>query len=130
MIDNRNNFQFAQDVCAKPSGKLTCLKPRGNSNHGCSPLNNILSWCCSCHFFFFVGTKIIIPYSFFVFKAVGRVDIVHHFETFTVATTTWLTVMQYMCYKWLRICSTCRKHFPGLSSFMTYLSILVKQFRL
>jgi hypothetical protein len=28
LIENRNNFQFAQDVCAKSSGKLTCLKPR------------------------------------------------------------------------------------------------------
>ena len=28
LIENRNNFQFAQDVCAKSSGRLTCLKPR------------------------------------------------------------------------------------------------------
>ena len=33
---------------------------------------------------------------------------------------TWLTVMEYLCYKWPRICSTCRKHFPVLSSFMTH----------
>ena len=26
----------------------------------------------------------------------------HHFESFTVATTTWLTVMEYLCYKWHR----------------------------
>ena len=32
---------------------------------------------------------------------------------------TWLTVMEYLCHKWPRICSTCRKHFPVLSSFMT-----------
>jgi hypothetical protein len=31
---------------------------------------------------------------------------------------TWLTVMEYLCHKWPRICSTCRKHFPVLSSFM------------
>jgi hypothetical protein len=42
-----------------------------------------------------------------------------------VATTTWLTIMEYLCYKWPRICSTCRKYFPVLSSFMTYLSILI-----
>jgi hypothetical protein len=30
---------------------------------------------------------------------------------------TWLTVMEYLCHKWPRICSTCRKHFPVLSSF-------------
>jgi hypothetical protein len=33
---------------------------------------------------------------------------------------TWLTVMEYPCHKWPRICSTCRKHFPVLSSFFTY----------
>ena len=26
---------------------------------------------------------------------------------------TWLTVMEYICYKCPRICSTCRKHFPA-----------------
>ena len=35
-------------------------------------------------------------------------------------TMTWLTVMVYMCHKWPRICSTCRKHFPVLSWFMTF----------
>ena len=44
----------------------------------------------------------------------------HHFESFTVATMTWLTVMEYLCHKWPRICSTCRKHFPVLSSLVTY----------
>jgi hypothetical protein len=33
---------------------------------------------------------------------------------------TWLTAMEYLCHKWPRMCSTCRKHFPVLSSFMTY----------
>jgi hypothetical protein len=28
--------------------------------------------------------------------------------------------MKYLCHKWPWICSTCRKHFPVLSSFMTY----------
>ena len=32
---------------------------------------------------------------------------------------TWLNVMEYLCHKWPRICSTCRKHFPVLSSFTT-----------
>jgi hypothetical protein len=36
------------------------------------------------------------------------------------ATKTWLTAMEYLCHKWPRICSTCRKHFPVLSSSMTY----------
>jgi hypothetical protein len=39
----------------------------------------------------------------------------HHFEGFTVATMTWLTVMKYLCHNWPLICSTCRKHFPVLS---------------
>jgi hypothetical protein len=33
---------------------------------------------------------------------------------------TWLTVIEYLCHKWSRISSTCRKHFPVLSSFTTY----------
>ena len=36
-----------------------------------------------------------------------------------VSTMTWLTVLEYLS-KWQRICSTGRKHFPVLSSFMTY----------
>ena len=43
----------------------------------------------------------------------------HHLEYVTVATMTWFTVMEYLCHKWPRICSTCRKHFPVLSSFTT-----------
>jgi hypothetical protein len=37
-----------------------------------------------------------------------------HFDNVTIATMTWLTVTEYMCHKWSRICSTCRKHFPVL----------------
>ena len=33
---------------------------------------------------------------------------------------TWLTVIEYLCQRWPRICSICRKHFPVLSSFMIY----------
>jgi hypothetical protein len=43
----------------------------------------------------------------------------HHFESCTVATMTWLTAMKYLCHKWPRICSTCRKHFPVLSWLIT-----------
>jgi hypothetical protein len=32
----------------------------------------------------------------------------------------WLIAMEYLCHKWPRICSTCRKHFPVISSFMTH----------
>ena len=44
----------------------------------------------------------------------------HHFESFTVATKTWSTAMEYLCHKWPRICSTCRKHILVVSSFMTW----------
>jgi hypothetical protein len=37
-----------------------------------------------------------------------------------VATISWLTAMGYLCHKLPRICSTCRKHFPVLSSLTTY----------
>jgi hypothetical protein len=40
--------------------------------------------------------------------------------SFTVATMTCLTVTEYLCHKWQRICSVCRYHYPVLSSFMTY----------
>ena len=32
----------------------------------------------------------------------------------------WLTVLEFLCHKWSRICSTGRKHFPVHSSFTTY----------
>jgi hypothetical protein len=44
----------------------------------------------------------------------------HHFKRFTVTPITWLTATDYLCYKWPRICSTCRIHNPVLSTFMTY----------
>jgi hypothetical protein len=87
LIENRNNFQVWQDVCVKS---------------WLFPFKNFMSWRRLCLFFFFIGTNIIIPYSFFVCKTFGWVDIVHHFESFTVATTTWLTTMAYLCHKWPR----------------------------
>jgi hypothetical protein len=38
---------------------------------------------------------------------------------------TWLTVMEYLCCKWPRICSTC-KYFPVLSSFTTYYGFVTR----
>jgi hypothetical protein len=98
LIENRNNFQFWQDVCVKS---------------WLFPFKNFMSWRRLCLFFFFIGTNIIIPYSFFVLKKVGWVDIGHLFESFTVATTTWLTAMAYLCHKWPRICSTDMGPFNG-----------------
>ena len=39
-----------------------------------------------------------------------------------------VTKMEYLCHKWPRTCSTCRKHFHVLSLSMTYLNILIKKF--
>ena len=55
------------------------------------------------------------------------VDIGHHFESFMVATTTWLTAMAYLCHKWPLIYFKGRKHFPVRSSFVTFLRILLKK---
>jgi hypothetical protein len=44
----------------------------------------------------------------------------HHFKRFTITTITRSTATEYLCYKWPRICSTCRNHNPVLSTFMTY----------
>jgi hypothetical protein len=38
LIENRNNFQFSQAVCAIFSGKLTFFKTAGNINPAYSPL--------------------------------------------------------------------------------------------
>jgi hypothetical protein len=44
----------------------------------------------------------------------------HHFKSFAITTMTWLIAMEYLFHKWPRICFTCRKYFPVLSSFITY----------
>jgi hypothetical protein len=125
-MENRNHFQFSENF----RQVNLPVYYRGKYQSLLFPFKNLLSWRHLCHLFPFMGTKIIIPYPIVVCNTVGRVDIGHHFESFTVATTIWLTAMEYLCNKWPRIYSTCRKHFPVLSSFMTYLSILIKKIRL
>jgi len=34
----------------------------------------------------------------------------HHFEDFTIAIMTWITVTEYLCHRWSRIWSLCRYH--------------------
>jgi hypothetical protein len=85
LIENRNNFD------------KTFVW-----NHGYSPLR------ISCR-----DVVCVVSFSFFVCKTVGWVDIGHHFDSFTVATTTWLTAMAYLCHKWPRICSTDMGPFNG-----------------
>ena len=75
LIENRIIFQFSQAVCAKSSGKLTCFKTAGNINYAYSPLKISCRDVVGVISSFFMGTKIIIPYPFFVYKTVGRVDI-------------------------------------------------------
>ena len=74
LIENRNNFQFSQAVCAKSSGKFTCFKTARNINRAYFPLKiscrDVVRVISS-----FSEKKIIIPYPFFVYKTVGRVDI-------------------------------------------------------
>jgi hypothetical protein len=48
----------------------------------------------------------------------------HHQSSIT--TMNCLTVTEYLCHKWTRICSTCRKHFLVLSSFMTYHQFVIR----
>jgi hypothetical protein len=47
------------------------------------------------------------------------VQLKSRFEILAVATMTSLTAMEYLCHNGRRICSSCGKHFPVLSSFMT-----------
>jgi hypothetical protein len=47
------------------------------------------------------------------------VQLESRFEILVVATMTSLTAMEYLCHNGRRICSSCGKHFPVLSSFMT-----------
>ena len=49
------------------------------------------------------------------------ISCIHRFETFTVVIMSWLTATEYLCHKWQRICSTCRKQFSVLSFFITWL---------
>ena len=42
----------------------------------------------------------------------------HHFQSFTVATMSWLALTEYLFHKWPRICSTWRNHFTVLSSWL------------
>jgi hypothetical protein len=44
----------------------------------------------------------------------------HHFESFTVATMTWLTVTQYLWHRRPWLVSLCRNHNPALCSYVTY----------
>jgi hypothetical protein len=47
-------------------------------------------------------------------------------QEFLLVKLTWLTVMEYLCHKWPRICSTCHKYFPVLSSFTTYYGFVTR----
>ena len=82
-----------------------------------------LSWCDISEFVVPIRISLIegcwYQWSYWT-KCSSCLSLCHHFESFMVATKTWLTAMEYLCRKWPLICSTCRRHFPVLSSFMTY----------
>ena len=48
-----------------------------------------------------------------------------HFERFTVANITCLTVTEYLCHRCPRICSVCLMHFPVHNSFVTYHRVVI-----
>ena len=58
-------------------------------------------------------------YTIFMVKPL-TVTHINHFESFTVATMTWLTVTEVLCHNWPRICSVCRNQNPVFSSWLTY----------
>jgi hypothetical protein len=74
----------------------------------------------NCYYFFCRKVSFLYWIILYIHKVRQLVYYSHHFESFTVATMTWLTVMEYPCLKWPRICSTCRKDVPVLSSCMAY----------
>jgi len=53
-----------------------------------------------------------------------------NFESFTVASKSWLTVMEYLCHTWTRICSVCRNPNSICSTFMIYRRVCNKSKRL
>ena len=80
LIEYRNDFKFSEDFCTKSLCKLTCLKPLEISMLDL-PLYKYPVVTSFVSFLHFMGTKIIIRYSFFVYKTVGWVDIGHHLES-------------------------------------------------
>jgi hypothetical protein len=49
---------------------------------------------------------LVMRHSFINMLFISSLSWSHYFKSFTVATMTWLTVMEYLCLKWPRICST------------------------
>jgi hypothetical protein len=124
LMENRNHFQFSENFCAKSSCKLTCLNQREISIM-VIPLLKYTVVTSFVSFLLFYGDKD--NHTIFYFcvqhgwagghwsslrKFYGRNhDLVDHYG---------ISMLQ-----WPWICSTCRKLFPVLSSFMTYLSMLI-----
>jgi hypothetical protein len=96
LIENRNNFQFSQDFVR--NRQVNLIKTAGNIIHGYSPLKiscrDIASVISS-----FYGDKDNQTIFFICVQSSWAGEIGHHFESFTVATTNWLTAMEYLCHK-------------------------------
>jgi hypothetical protein len=52
---------------------------------------------------------------FNIYNKVQKLSWSHHSERCTVDTMTWVTVSEYLCHKWPRICSLCLIHNPVFS---------------
>ena len=129
LIEYRNDFKFSEDFCTILLCKLTWLKPREISIMDL-PLYKypvFTSFVSFLHFFRDKDNHTIFSLCVQNCWAGGRWSSLRKLYG---RNHNLVDVLEYLCQKWLRICFTCRKHFPVLSSFMTYLSILVKQFRL
>ena len=98
LIEYRNDSIFSEDFCTISLCKLTCLKPREISIMDL-PLYKYSVVTSLVSILGFHGDKDNHTIYLLCVQNVGRVNIGHHFESFTVATTTWLTALEYMCHK-------------------------------
>ena len=125
LIEYRNNLKLSQDFCAKSLGEHTCLKPRKISmmviplkKISCRDVVRVIFFLCygdkDNHTIFFLCVQNSWAGGHWspLRKVCGRNhDLVDRYGIYVSQMTT--------------ICSTSRKHFPVLSSFMTYLSLLI-----
>ena len=124
LMENRNRFQFSEDFCARSSCKPTCLKQREISIMVIPLLKSpvVMSFVS---FLPFYGDKDNHTILYFCVQhgwVGGHWSSLRKFygRNHDLVDRYIISMLQGP-----RICSTCRKHFPVLSSFMTYLSILI-----
>jgi hypothetical protein len=126
LITYRNDFIFSEDFCMISLCKLTCLKPREISIMDLLlyKYHVVTSFVSFLHFH---GGKDNHTIYFLCVQngwAGGRWSSLRKLygRNHNLVDRIGISVSQMTT-----ICSTCRKHFPVLSSFMTYLSLLIKK---